>query len=126
MRRKNPSAPPEEVTPELSPLDQIRQAEAEVARQIAAATMAAESEISQANAQASQIKSQAHETGRQNGLSQYQEIVTKAELEARELTKQAAQDAQHFQIHGESRMDEAVAWAVSFVLGIEEAERHEH
>ena len=126
MRRKKPSAPPAEVTPELSPLDQIRQAEAEVARQIAAATMAAEIAISQANVQASQIKSQAHETGRQNGLSQYQEIVAKAEFEAQELTKQAAQDAQLLQKLGEHRMDEAVAWAVSFVLGIDEAGRHEH
>jgi vacuolar-type H+-ATPase subunit H len=127
MRRQRPSAIQGEAQPELSPLDQIRQAEAEAARLIASASMAAEVAISQANVQAAQIKSMATETGRQSGLSQYQEIIAKAKLEAQELTKQAKHDAQQFLIRGNSRMDDAVDWIVNVILGQdEEAGQHEH
>ncbi len=65
--------------PQFSPLDQIRQTEAEITRKIAAAREAAEQVVVKARLDASVIKKQALEDGNREGQSQYREILIRGE-----------------------------------------------
>ena len=67
---------------EISPLDQIRQVEADVIRQIAAAREAADYKVNEARNQVKVILSEAREVGRQRGLIRYNEIISRAEEES--------------------------------------------
>lgn len=104
---------------QLSPLDQIQQAEAEVARRIAAAREGAEVTLQEARAQMVELQRQARETGRSEGQMQYQEIVSRAEDEARALIARAHRGAEILRRQGESCMDAAVREAVQFIIGRE-------
>lgn len=73
-----------------SPLDEIRQVEAEVARQLQAARAAAEAHIVQAKESARTIKQQALEVGRHEGKADYQEIMTCASQEADQIIQNAS------------------------------------
>jgi vacuolar-type H+-ATPase subunit H len=103
----------------FTPLDQIRQAEAEVTRKIAAAREATKLTVSDAQVQAAVILDKARETGRREGQAQYREITSKAEDETRALIAQANQQADELHRNGEQRMEAAFRWAVNVVIGLE-------
>ena len=108
---------------ELSPLDQIRQSEAEVTRQIAAARETAEAKAAEARAQAAQLKRQAKEAGSRAGQARYKEIISTAEEQAQVIRAQANQRARDLRRRGETRMEEAIRKAVALVIGFEAQEQ---
>ena len=107
------------VTAERSPLDLIRQAEAEAIRRVVAARKAADQTLAVAQAQAADLKRQAAQTGQRDGQAQYQEIISQAEQEARVILAQARNQAQHLRQNGNLRMDDAVCRAVAIIIGQE-------
>ncbi len=104
---------------QLSPLDQIRQAEAENIRKIAAAREAAEQIVLKARMDAARLKEQAVEEGRREGQARNREILLKGEEEARALISRAHSMAEKLRRNGEARMDYAVRSAVNLVIGQE-------
>jgi vacuolar-type H+-ATPase subunit H len=101
----------------LSPLDQIRLAEAEVARQIVTAREAAEHAIIEAHAQAARLKKQAHETGIRDGQIRYKQTISNAEEEARTIVEQAHNQADGLRRKGQARMEMAIQEVTSIILG---------
>jgi len=104
----------------LSPIEQIRQTEAEVTRRIAAAREVAEKTLVEARAQAAMRKEEARQAGRLEGDKISQQVVSQAEEMARLTLEQAHQQAEMLRRKGEHRMTQAIAWAVKFVIGLEE------
>jgi vacuolar-type H+-ATPase subunit H len=102
----------------LSPLDQIRQAEAEITRKIVTAREAVEHAIAEARTQAALLKKQAQETGTREGQICYTEIVAGAEEEARGFVTHAHDQASELQLKGQARMEAAIREAFSIVLGL--------
>ena len=107
-------------TVDRTPLDQIRRVESEITRWVAAAQRAAEAAVQEAQIQALDLKHQARETGRREGQAQYQEIISKAEDEARALVEQAHHRAKVLRRQGDLWMDDVVRRAVEIVVGLEE------
>lgn len=105
---------------ELSPLDQIRQVEAEVTRRVAAARVEAESVLAKARTQAAQIKSEARAAGQREGQALYKELVAKAEEEARLLNAQSQSRAVELRRKGYQRMEQAVQLSIQIVVGQED------
>jgi len=110
----------------LSPLDRIRQLETEIIRQVAAAHQDAERILADARQEAAQIKNRAKETGRQEGQTRYQEIVSKADGVARALTAQAQRRSDELKQKGEQHMDLAVRRVIEIILGQEDEGSDEH
>jgi vacuolar-type H+-ATPase subunit H len=102
----------------LSPLDQIRLAEAEITRKVVTAREAVERAIVEARTQATLLKKQAQETGTREGQICYKEIVAGAEEEARGLVAHAHDRASVLRLKGQARMEAAIREAVSIVLGL--------
>jgi len=102
---------------ELSPLDQIRLVESEMARRVTAARAAVDQSLVNARAQAAQRKIDARETGLREGQILFKESITKAEEEARAISAQAQKQAAELRQKGYQRMDAAVRLAVNVVLG---------
>ncbi len=102
----------------LSPLDQIRLAEAERARKIVEARENSERSFVEARVQANRLKKQARETGVREGKILYKEIVARAEEEAHAITVRARNQAADLRQKGRSRMELAVQYAVKIVLGL--------
>lgn len=102
---------------ERSPVDQIRQAEAEVTRRVAAARKVADQALAIAQSQAADLKRQAVQAGRRDGEARYQEIISQAENEARAILAQARSQAQQLCQDGNLRMDDAVRHAVAIIIG---------
>ena len=103
---------------ELSPLDQIRLAEAEITRKTVAALENTEHRLAEARMQAARIKKQAREEGTRTGKVQYKEIVSRAEEEAHTIIAYAQNQADILQQKGRIRMEMAVEYAVSIILGL--------
>ena len=103
----------------LSPLDQIRQVEAETVRQIAAAREASEHGINEARRQVKVILEQASESGRQRGMNRYKQIITGAEEEALAIVSQAHDQANLLRHQGKHQMSTAVHQAVNLIIGLE-------
>lgn len=103
---------------DLSPLDQIRLAEAEITRKVAAAREASEHGAANVRVQAAGIKKQAEETGEREGQIRYKEIIAKAEEQASLITAQAHTDAESLCRSGETHMQQAVAEALRIILGV--------
>jgi flagellar biosynthesis/type III secretory pathway protein FliH len=101
-----------------SPLEQIRQAEAEVTRRVAAARKSAEAALKEA--QVADFECEARELGRREGGARYQEIVSEAEQAAHALVTQAHSQTEDLRRKGQQRMEAAVRWAVGLVIGQEE------
>lgn len=110
----------------LSPLDQIRQLETEIIRQVAAAHQDAERILADARQEAAQIKNLAKETGRQEGQTRYQEIVSKADRDARALVAQAQRRSDELSQKGERHMELAVRRVIEIILGQEDEGDDEH
>ena len=102
---------------ERPPVDQIRQAEAQVTRRIAAARRVADQALANAQSQAADLKRQALQAGRRDGKARHQEIMSQAEEEARAILAQARSQAQQLCQDGTRRMDDAVGHAVAIILG---------
>jgi len=102
----------------LSPLDQIRLAEAERARKIVEARENSERSFIEARVQANRLKKQARETGVMEGKILYKEIVARAEEEARAITVRARNQASDLRQKGCSRMELAVQYSVNIILGL--------
>ena len=110
---------------ELSPLDQIRLAEAEITRKTVTAREDSERRLAEARTQAARIKKQAREAGTRAGKVQYKEIVSRAEEEACAITAHAQNQVENLQQKGRSRMEMAVEYAVSIVLGLDKDGRND-
>ena len=104
---------------ELSPLDQVRQVEAEVTRSIAAARDRAEASITEAKNQVKSILEEARQEGRKKGQIRYKEIVLTAEEESKALISQANNEAENLRLKGKQMISNAVYQAVNFVMGME-------
>jgi flagellar biosynthesis/type III secretory pathway protein FliH len=102
---------------ERSPLDQIRQAEVDVTRRVAAARQAAEDAIREAHAQAADLKRQAREIGHREGLADYQATVSSAEDETRRLIAQARSQAESLRRRGDLFGVTAAHCAIAVVIG---------
>ena len=109
----------------FSPLDHIRQTEAEVTRQIAAARESAELAVERARSQAKEIINEAREEGRREGLSQYKEICSTAEEEAQAIIIQARKNVEILDIKGNRYMERGIRHAVNIVIGVEEGSSSE-
>ena len=111
MAKQNP-------TTELSPLDQIRLAEAEIIRKTMSAHEDTERRLADARAQAVTIKKDAREKGIQAGKVHYKEIISRAEEEAKAITAHAKNQARKLQKRGHAQMDKAVQYVLDIVLGL--------
>lgn len=105
---------------ELSPLDQIRKAELEATRRIAEARGTAEQAITRAHSQAELLRIQACEAGQREGQAHYQEIIAKAEQQAKDLISLAHKRAEDLRRTGELRMGVGVSYAIKLILDLEE------
>jgi vacuolar-type H+-ATPase subunit H len=105
---------------ELSPLDQIRQTEAEVTRRIAAAREMAEQRVDQARKETASMVAQAREAGLREGQVRYQEIILEAKEEAKQFEVNAQRQSEEIRLRGEQRMEQAVQQVVSIVIGLED------
>ena len=103
---------------ELSPLDQIRLAEAEITRKVVTAREKSENAVTEAQAQAVLLKKQAHESGTREGQIRNKKTVSRAEEEARTIVEHALSLAADLRRSGQSRMNSAIQEAVSIVLGL--------
>jgi vacuolar-type H+-ATPase subunit H len=104
---------------QLSPLDQIRIAEADVTRKIAAAREQREHLLAKAKARANELLNEAEESGRREGQIAYREIVAKAEEEAKAILAGANHRAKELRRAGNRQMDTAVRQVVNIVTGME-------
>jgi vacuolar-type H+-ATPase subunit H len=102
----------------LSPLDQIRQAEAEITKKIVTAREASESAIAEARLYANLLKKQAHESGIKAGRIRHKEILAQAEDEARGTVAHAQNQADELRSKGQARMEQAIRAALGIVLGV--------
>ena len=103
---------------ELSPLDQIRLAEAEIARKTVAARENLEQSLIEARKKAARIKDEAREAGTRAGKVQFKEIISRAEEEAYAITAHAQHQADSYQQKGYNRMERAIEYAAGIVLGL--------
>lgn len=106
---------------ELSPLDQIRQAEANVARQVASAREAAEHKVAQARVQAKELLDDACQIGKREGEKRYREIISNAEEEEQVIVAQARNRSEHLRRRACHRLAGGVRRALNVVIGLEEA-----
>jgi len=104
-------------TSEMAPLDQIRRAEAEVVRRVAAAQAVASAALAKAASQTEELNRQAREMGQCEGRERFQQTVSQTEDEAQALIMSARCQAERLRQQGEARMDVATKRAVEVVLG---------
>ena len=102
----------------LSPLDQIRLAEAEITRKVVTAREASEHSIINARTEATLLKKQADESGNREGQIRYKGIVSKAEDEAHALVAHAHNQAADLRRRGQAHMEAAIQDAISVILGL--------
>jgi len=105
---------------ELSPLDQIRQTEAEVTRKIAATRKVAEQLVEDAHKQAAILKREARESGTREGQARYKALISKTEEEAQALIAEAQSQAKKLRRHGKERMQIGVNRGANFVINLAE------
>lgn len=104
----------------LSPLDQIRQAEAEVNRSYIAAQEQSEQKIASIRLQSVQLKKQALDSGVHKGLVRYKTLVSKAEEDASAIIARAQHQALEIHKKSSRHMAQAVRQAIMIVLGMED------
>ena len=104
----------------LSPLDQIRLAEAEIIRKVVTIREESERIVVDARAQSTLLKKQAHDSGIREGQIQYKGIISKAEEEARTIVAHAHTQAADLRRKGQERMEAAIQEAMRIVLGLQE------
>ena len=112
---------PTKTEAEFSPLDQIRQTEADVVRQIASAREAAGHTVAQAKTQAKDLLDDARQIGGREGEKRYREIISNAEEEAQAIIAQARNRAEHLRRRAGQRLAVGVRRALDIVIGLDEA-----
>ena len=110
---------------QLSPLDQVRLAEANVTRKVAAALKNREHSLTKTKAQAKLLLDEARQRGEREGQIQYREIVSEAEEKARAVRAGANHEAEELRLRGSRKMGVAVRRVVNIITGIEEDEAGE-
>jgi vacuolar-type H+-ATPase subunit H len=100
----------------LSPLDQIRQTEADVLRKIVATRIAAEEILENGRQQSAAIKREAQEAGTRQGQVCYKELIAKTEEEAKAIVIEAQGQADRFRRRGLVRMHSAVDFVILLVV----------
>lgn len=105
---------------QLSPLDQIRLAEATVTRKIAIARKDREHTLANAQVQAKILLDESRESGTRKGQIQYREIVSEAEEEAIAILAEADHRAEEIRQKGSRYMDIAVRRVVNIITGMED------
>ena len=73
-----------------------------------------------ARVQANKLKKQARESGAREGKILYKEIIARAEEEACAVTAHAQNRAADLRQKGRRRMELAVEYAISIILGLED------
>jgi vacuolar-type H+-ATPase subunit H len=101
----------------LSPLDQIRHAEAEVLRRIAASRVEADKTIADAREHAAEELRIAQESGRREGEAINKRILLGASEEAEAIVLQAHNLALNITHRGRKQIEFAVQLAVNLVTG---------
>jgi vacuolar-type H+-ATPase subunit H len=104
---------------QLSPLDMVRQTEAEITRKIAAAREAAEQIVTKAHRDAAILKNQSREEGQREGKARCREIISRAEEEAGALVVQAQSQAENMRRKGDTNMETAVRNVITLIIGLE-------
>jgi vacuolar-type H+-ATPase subunit H len=107
---------------ELSPLDKIRQTEAEVAGSVAAAREAAEKIIADAKREAAEIKRQAREAGSREGEARKRAMLAQAEEDARLILADAQNLVRDLRRKGQERMGSGVEYAINIILDLDQEE----
>jgi flagellar biosynthesis/type III secretory pathway protein FliH len=105
---------------DLSPLDQIRQTEADMLRKTAAARKTAEEILENARRQSEALKREAHEIGTLQGQARYKELISKADEEAQILVNEARDLSDKLRRLSQARMQDAASYAVEFVISVAE------
>lgn len=103
-----------------TPLEQIRLAEAEISRQIAAARQSAEQIVADAHRQAATLKEDALDAGHLAGQKAAQEHLAQIQTEASRMIAQAQVRTEESNQYGVEHIDAAVKYAVLFVIGLPE------
>ena len=101
---------------ELSPLDQIRQTEAQVTRDIAAAREAAKQTVAKTKNKARETIHEARDAGRREGQQRYKDIISDAEEEAQILITRAYKRAENLQRRGSQCFSEGVVRAINIII----------
>ena len=104
----------------LSPLDQIRQAEAEVAGRLASAREAVAHQIAQVQEENRRLLAEAREAGHREGEIAYRDAVAAAEEEAGLIRAAGQEQAVTLRRRGHERLAAAALLAVRLVLGDED------
>ncbi len=108
---------------DLSPLDQIRQTEAEMTGKIAAARQNAEQILKDARLQAEALKQDARKAGHLEGQARYRALISKTEEEARTLISEAKMQAKKLRLMGQERMRAGVLMAKKIIISQTEDEQ---
>jgi vacuolar-type H+-ATPase subunit H len=102
---------------ELSPLDRIRQAEADAARSIAGSREIAEQILVRAREQARALVAEAQEAGKREGQAQYRRIIFHAQDEVREICHESQEQVDALRRAEAELMDIAVRRVVAIITG---------
>jgi vacuolar-type H+-ATPase subunit H len=102
---------------ELSPLDRIRQAEAEAARSIAGSRETAEQTLARAREQARALVAEAQEAGQREGQAQYRRLIFHAQDEVREIGRESQKEVDALRRAEAELMDVAVRRVVAIITG---------
>ena len=104
---------------QLSPLDQIRQAEAGAASRVASAQQSAEQIILEARRQSESVRLRAVEEGRRTGELARDELLEEAQQEAAGIIQKGEKLAAEMNQTGKMRLDAAAQFALGVILGDE-------
>lgn len=107
----------------LSPLDQIRLAEADVTRKIAIAREERERTLAYASEEAKKLLDEAQESGKRKGITRYREIIDEAEEKAQAILAGSEHQAEELRRKGSWSMDIAVRRVIHIITGMEEGAR---
>jgi vacuolar-type H+-ATPase subunit H len=102
---------------ELSPLDRIRQTEADAARHIAGSREAAEQTIASAREQARRLLAEARAAGQREGQAQYRRIILQAQDEVQAICRETQEEVEALQRAEAALKDEAVRRVVAIITG---------
>ena len=103
----------------LSPLDQIRQAEAEAARRLVLSREAGSKKVQESRLQASELFGQARIEGEADGQARYKEIVARSEEEATALVAESRRKTDKLRVAGQKQITSLVSKIVKFITGME-------
>jgi len=105
---------------ELSALDRVRQAEAEVAGRIAGSREAAEQLVAGAREQADVLLVESQEAGKRRGQAEYRRLMLKAQDEARAICLESQHQVEALRRAEDTYMDRAVRRVVAIITAAEE------